>query len=244
MDGPGSSDSHAVTGYVVEQDNAMPSNHQTVSGHSHTTAEQALEEIDRASMQKVTTEPTSCGGGDHRHQEEDTRQENSDRMDSEMTVFRSSDVVDQNVNPGALLAELTKESPPSYESVVKASVIQIPPEKASTYDNGTNVITTQPQSSTISQPAVDDNANSNVVSQSAAEVDSITAQHNEYLGHEYTPDSRTCCTSTSCCLSDCCDACTAPPECENCCSSEDMECFCEVSYIIGLIDLESLWMLM
>ena len=68
-----------------------------------------------------------------------------------MAVFRSSDVVDQNVNHGSILngssmPELTKESPPSYESVVKTTImIQAPAEKASTSDSDTDVITTQPQ---------------------------------------------------------------------------------------------------
>lgn len=216
-----------------EQDSIMPLN-QTESDHSYTTAEQASDEVDRARVQVIAIEPTSIGGGTD---QEDVRQENLDGKEAKIIVFRSSDV-DQNVNPagstlnGTLLAELTKESPPSYESVVKASVI-ISTEKPSTCDDGTNVITTQPRtlsSSTISQPAVDyHNANLDVASQSVPdqEVDSVTAQLNSYSGYEYTPDSRTCCTSTQCtscqCLSDCCDACA------DCCNSEEMKCFCEVS---------------
>lgn len=112
-------------------------------------------------VQVVTTEPTSTSGADQ-IASEDSRPVNSDGTEVEMTVFRSSDVVDQNVNHETILnrstmPELTEDSPPSYESVVKTTVIQVPTEKA---DNDTDVITTQPQSSVVTSPVADmDNAN-------------------------------------------------------------------------------------
>ena len=112
-----------------EQDNTikMPLN-QTESDYSHTTAEQASEEVDGASGQVIATEPTSVGVGTV----QDARKEN---LDAEMIMTFSD--VDQNVNPagsvlnGMLLAELTKESPPSYKRVI------IPNKKASTCDDAT-----------------------------------------------------------------------------------------------------------
>ena len=169
----------ATDHFVTEQDNAMPLSSQTESlNHCHTsTATEVAEplsdrEVDGAlSIQIVTTEPTSSGAVDQTDSE-NARQENSNGLEVEMTVFRSSDVVDQNVNHesvlnGSLMPELTKDSPPSYESVVKGSrsttaAIQVSTGKASTCDNDTDVITAQPQSSIINSPMVDvDNANSN-----------------------------------------------------------------------------------
>ena len=110
----------------------------------HTAAERSTltEEVDRASVQVVATEPTSRVGADQTALE-DGRQENTD----------------QNVNRGSALngtsiPELTKESPPSYESVVKTTVI-IPTDNVSTGDSDTDVVTTQPQSSITNSPMVD-----------------------------------------------------------------------------------------
>ena len=139
---------------------------------------------------------------------------------------RSSDMSENPVmgssqNHGA---ELTKEGPPSYESVVKGRAPIIPES-----NNCDDVITTQPlSSSTVSQPAVD----ANLPAQSAPEVDSTTEQ----LIRDSQSESTKCACCDSCCdclsgccdrISDCCDA------CERCCTSEEMQCFCEVSWKIG-----------
>ena len=121
----------------------------------------------------------STSGGADQTASEDTRLENSEL---EMTVFRSSDVIDQNdivdhesVINGSLMPELTRrDSPPSYESVLRerSTFIQPPDceEVSTTTDNNTvvdvNVITTQPQSNITNSPSV------------AADMDS-TANYNE-----------------------------------------------------------------
>ena len=143
------------------------------------------------------------------------------------TTTRSSDmsknpVMGSSQNHGA---ELTKEGPPSYESVVKGRAAPIIPES----NNCDDVITTQPlSSSTVGQPAVD----ANLPAQSASEVDSTTEQ----LIRDSQSESTKCACCDSCCdclsnccdrISDCCDA------CERCCTSEEMQCFCEVSWKIG-----------
>ena len=114
----------------------------------------------------------STSGGADQNASADARQENSDGMELEMTVFRSSDVADQNdtvdhesVINGSLIPELTRrDSPPSYESVLRESstIITIQPpdceEVSATTDNNTvvdvNVITTQPQSNIANSPSV------------------------------------------------------------------------------------------
>ena len=126
------------------------------------------------------------------------------------TTTRSSDmsknpVMGSSQNHGA---ELTKEGPPSYESVVKGRAAPIIPES----NNCDNVITTQPlSSSTVSQPA-------NLSAQSAPELDSITEQ--------LIRDSQSESTECACCdkISDFCEA------CGRCCTSQEMRCFCEVSW--------------
>ena len=175
----------ATDHFITEQDNAampplLPNQTESIN-HCHTAAEVTEsisdQEVDGASIhcQIVTTEPTSSGAVDQTASE-NARQENSNglEVDLEMTVFRSSDVVDQNVNHESILnesimPELTEDSPPSYESVVKGSrsttAIQVSTEKASASDNNTDVIdviTTQPQSTFVNSPVVDvDNPNSN-----------------------------------------------------------------------------------
>ena len=249
---------------MMASDHSTASMNQTEPDRSefHTTssAEQASEKIQgisRASVQVVAngSEPTSTiggpllgGAGTHQDIATVTGQESWDApgTEVEMTVFRSIDMDHNAVShsaaadagrsllSGTMVAELTKDSPPSYESVIKARApIIIPTEKTSTCDNRRDVITTQPlsdSSSTIRQPTVtadDHNAltslDPHVVS---PEEDSITAQLNNNLGYESTQDqSRTCCTCTGCqqCLSDCCDGCA------RCWNSEEMECFCAVS---------------
>jgi hypothetical protein len=131
-------------------------------------------------------------------------------------VFRPSDM---NRNMGSSLdgAEVTKEGPPSYESVIKARAPIIPEKKN---NNNHHVITTQPlSSSTVSQPAV--RADVGVALQSAPERgDSVTEQLDNFK--EYDPES-TCCNSCQQRCLDCCDA------CGRCITSEEVKCFCEVS---------------
>ena len=129
------------------------------------------------------------------------------------TTTRSSDmsknpVMGSSQNHGA---ELTKEGPPSYESVVKGRAPIILES-----NNCDDVITTQPlSSSTVSQPAVGANL-------PVPEVDSITEQLIRDSQSEST--GRACCDRLSAQLSDCCEA------CGRCCTSEEMRCFCEVSW--------------
>ncbi len=130
-------------------------------------------------------------------------------------VFRPSDM---NRNMGSSLdgAEVTKEGPPSYESVIKARAPIIHEKNNNHHD----IIMTQPlSSSTVSQPAV--KADVGVASQSAPERgDSITEQFDDFK--EYDPES-TCCNSCQQRCLDCCDA------CGRCITSEEVKCFCEVS---------------
>lgn len=132
--------------FVAEQENAPL--HQTPD-HSRTAdaAEPISEEVERASVKVtiVVTEQTSSGSADQTALEDE-----------------NSDGTDQNVNHesvlnGTSVPELTKDSPPSYENVVKT----IPTNtEISTGDNNTNGITIQPQSSIVNSPMVD-SANSN-----------------------------------------------------------------------------------
>ena len=116
-------------------------------------------------------------------------------------------VMGSSLNHGA---ELTKEGPPSYETVVKGRAPIIPES-----NNCDDVITTQPLSSnTVSQPAVD----ANLPVQSAPELDSITEQ--------LIRDSQSESTECACCdrISDFCEA------CGRCCTLQEMRCFYEVSW--------------
>ena len=202
--------------------NAQPSNHQTTSSG----VEQALEpetsdRPNRVASEQVdsATELTSLStrvridgrghacGYSSMAQEATTTTRSSDM--SKNPVMGSS----LNHGPGA---ELTKEGPPSYESVVKGRAPIIPES-----NNCDDVVTTQPlSSSTLSQPAVD----ANLPAQSAPEVDSTTEQL--ICDSQSESTECICCDRLSdCCdrLSDCCDA------CGRFCTSEEMRCFCEVS---------------
>ena len=158
-------------------------------------------------VQTATTESTTSGGVDQTASA-DARQENSDGMELEMAVFRSSDVADQNDivdhENGSLMPDLTRrDSPPSYESVLRerSTFITIQPpdceEVSTTTDNNTvvdvNVITTQPQSNIANSPSVaadrDSTANYNeddIISDSdselAARVDYLR-RHRRERGH-------------------------------------------------------------
>ena len=204
------------------------------SGGEHRALEPETSDSSRAASEQVhvgATELTSlstciridghaCGYGSMA-QEATTRQD-AGRDEAETAVFRSSDMSKNTMNPavGSSLnhgAELTKEGPPSYESVVKGRAPVIPES-----NNCDDVVTTQPlSSSTVSQPAVDANLPDVASSQSAPEIDSSTEQLNR--NPESTHLGCTCCQF----LSDCCDA------CGRCCESDEMRCFCEVSWEFG-----------
>ena len=155
-----------TSGHFVEQERraSVPP-----SESDHSLAEQVeqVSETNVECLHVIAMEPTSAagnGGVDQIDIEADTRQENSatDGAEVEMTVFRSSDVMDQNMIPdNETLPVDTNASPPSYESVMRARMM-IPTEEVSTTtqccDSDTDVITTQPQSSDTSPPGpeVDD----------------------------------------------------------------------------------------
>ena len=195
--------------------NAQPSNHQTTSSGGEQALEPeisdrpnrvASEQVDSATELTSLSTRVRIDGRGHAYGYGSMAQEAT-------TTTRSSDmsknpVMGSSLNHGA---ELTKEGPPSYESVVKGRA-PIIPESNNDCDD---VVTTQPlSSSTISQPAVD----ANLPAQSAPEVDSITEQ--------LIRDSQLESTECACCdrLSDFCDA------CGRCCTSQEMRCFCEVSW--------------
>jgi hypothetical protein len=172
---PESSDSRSHT--ITRQAN---------TGHENSGRIGATDAVDQGTnsesdlnVQVVTTEPTSSGAADQ-IVSEDARQANSDGTEVETIAFRHSDVVDQNLDHenvdlnGALVPGLTrKDSPPSYERVVRenstfvtiqASTVEEVPTTVTTTDNDTvtdiDVITTQPQSSSIvDSPVVVDREN-------------------------------------------------------------------------------------
>ena len=154
--------------FVAEQENTISSPNQAESDNprSHTTTQHA------------------CGGADQIQitLEDGSPQENSDgtAVDLEMEVlnFRptGSDVVEHKsvdhesiLDASLMLPELTRDSPPSYESVVKSStaVVQASTTSGSPGDTCSDtviddVITTQPQSGIVGSPMVDvDSTNSN-----------------------------------------------------------------------------------
>ena len=175
------------------------------------TGDQSINSEIVPNVQTATTESTTSGGVDQTASA-DARQENSDGMELEMAVFRSSDVADQNdivdhesVINDSLIPELTRrDSPPSYENVLRerSTFITIQPpdceEVSTTTDNNTivdvNVITTQPQSNIANSPSVaadrDSTTNYNqddVISDSdselAARIDYLRRHRRERGGH-------------------------------------------------------------
>ena len=191
--------------------NAQPSDsasHQTTSSGVEQTLEPETSDRPRVANEQVdsATELTSLStrvridGRGHAYGYGSMAREATTRS-SDMS---KNPIMGSSLNHGA---ELTKEGPPSYESVVKGRAPIIP--------ENDDVVTTQPlSSSTVSQPAVD----ANLPAQSAPELDSITEQ--------LIRDSQSESTECACCdrLSDFCDA------CGRCCTSQEMRCFCEVSW--------------
>jgi hypothetical protein len=198
------------------------------TGHENSGRIEATDAVDQRmnsesglNEQVVTTEPTSSArAADQIVSEfEDARQANSDGTEIEMAVFRDQNVDHESVLNGSTLPELTcRDSPPSYERVMQERsafiTIQAPTieevSTVTTHDNDTvtdiDVITTQPQSSSIvdSPVVLDRNDNSNRdISDSDPELTATIDSLRRHRRERGTVDHTECCDNLGLCFVAC-----------------------------------------